>query len=66
MNGVYLQWNTIRELLSVQQRVTTEMTTRSGKRIWLRNTSGPEPFHYLVADALSIQVKPLGRKKWET
>jgi hypothetical protein len=66
MNGVYLQWNTIRELLSVQQRVTTEMTTRSGKRIWLRNTSEPEPFHYLVADALSIKAKPLGRKKWET
>lgn len=66
MNGVYLQWNTIRELLSVQQRVTTEMTTRSGERIWLRNTSEPEPFHYLMADALSIKSKPLGRKKWKT
>ena len=65
-NGVYLQWNTIRELLSVQQRVTTEMTARSGKRIWLRNTSEPEPFHYLVADALSIRSKPLGTKKWKT
>lgn len=65
-NGFYLQWNSIRELLSVQQRVTTEMTARSGKRIWLRNTSEPEPFHYLVADALSIKAKPLGRKKWET
>jgi len=65
-NGVYLQWNTIRELLSVQQRVTTEMTTKAGKRIWLRNTSEPEPFHYLVADVLSIKAKPLGRKKWKT
>lgn len=65
-NGVYLQWNTIRELLSVQKRVTTEMTTKSGKRIWLRSASEPEPFHYLVAGALSIKVKPLGVKKWET
>lgn len=65
-NGVYLQWNTIRELLSVQQRVTTEMTTKSGKRIWLRSASEPEPFHYFIAGALSIKVKPLGVKKWKT
>ena len=65
-NEVYLQWNTIRELLSLQQRVTTEMTTKTGKRIWLRNTSEPESFHYLVAGALSIKTKPLGTKRWKT
>jgi len=63
---VYLQWNTIRDLLSVQQRVTTEMMTKTGKKIWLRNTSEPEPFHYIAAEALSIKPKPLGNKKLKT
>ena len=65
-NEIYLQWNTIRELLSLQQRVTTEMTSKAGRRIWLRHTSEPEPFHYLAADALLIRTKPLGIKKWKT
>ncbi len=60
---IYMQWSTIRSLLSVQQRVTTEMTTKDGRRIYLRNTSEPEAFHHLVADALSIKPKPLGMKK---
>jgi len=47
----------------VQQRVTTEMTRREGKGIWLRGTSAPEAFHYLVADALSIKAKPLDTKR---
>lgn len=63
---VYLQWNTIRDLLSVQHRVTTEMTARSAKKIWLRNTSEPEPFHYIASQALSIKAKPLGNKKLKT
>jgi transposase len=65
-NGVYLQWSTIRELLSVQHRVTTQMTNRKGSVIRLRNTSEPEPFHYLIADILSIRPKPLGNKRMKT
>ncbi|MFQ5584870.1 MAG: hypothetical protein ACE5GL_10580, partial [Calditrichia bacterium] len=59
----FMLWSSIRRLLSVQHRVTTEMTTRAGKRIWLRNTSEPEAFHFLVADSLSIKPKPLSMKK---
>lgn len=64
--GVYYQWNTIRELLSVQQRVTTEMTNRAGDKIWIRHTSEPEDFHNLMAEAAAIKSKPLGFKKWKT
>ena len=65
-SGIYLQWHTIRELLSVQHRVTTQMTTKQGRIIWIRNTSEPEPFHYPVADALSIKTKPLSNKRMKT
>jgi transposase len=65
-NGVFLQWGTIRELLSVQHRVTTQMTNRKGDVIHLRNTSEPEPFHYLMADSLSIKPKPLWNRTVKT
>lgn len=61
--GIYMRWGTIREYLSTQTRVTTEFTTRKGKRIILRNTTEPEPFHKMVAEALSIHPKPLRRKR---
>jgi len=32
-NAIYMGWKTIRELLSLQHRVTTEMNDRDGKRI---------------------------------
>lgn len=64
--NVYMQWNTIRELLGVQQRVTTEMKNREGKKRWLRHTSEPESFHLLMANALSVKSKPMGVKKWKT
>lgn len=64
-HGIYLQWKTIRELLSTQCRVTTEMMTISGKKIWLRNTSEPEAFHYMTTQSLAINPKPLAVKKWK-
>ena len=60
--GVYLRWSTIRDLLSVQQRVTTEMKTRKRSTILIRQSTEPESFHYLVAQALKINPRPLGRK----
>ncbi|MCG2715836.1 MAG: IS1634 family transposase [Candidatus Marinimicrobia bacterium] len=63
---VYERWSSIRRRLSSQHRVTTEFTTRDKRKIWLRQTSEPETFHYLVAEALSITPKPLDRKKMIT
>ena len=61
--GIYMRWGTIRDYLSTQVRVTTEFTTRKGKQIILRNTTEPEPFHTMVAKALSIESKPLRLNK---
>ncbi|RMD87631.1 MAG: IS1634 family transposase [Calditrichaeota bacterium] len=60
---IYMRWSTIRQLLSVQQRVTTELQTLDGKMIYIRQTTEPEPFHYIVAKALGVKPKPLGMKK---
>lgn len=60
---VYMRWSTIRQLLQVQQRVTTELHTKDGKAIYIRQTTEPESFHYLVAKALGVKAKPLGIKK---
>ena len=60
---VYMRWSTIRQLLQVQQRVTTELHTKDGKAIYIRQTTEPESFHYIVAKALGVKAKPLGIKK---
>jgi len=60
---IYLRWDTIRKFLSSQVRVTTEMITKDGSKIWIRNTSEPEAFHLMVARALSIREKPLANQK---
>ncbi|MCH8011619.1 MAG: transposase, partial [Candidatus Marinimicrobia bacterium] len=58
--GIYMRWSSIRSLLSTQVRVTTEMTTRDGRKIILRNTTEPERFHQMIARSLNIDPKPLG------
>lgn len=60
---VYMRWSTIREWLSSQQRVTTEMRNRQGKWIRIRQTTEPESFNYMLAKALNIRAKPLGIKR---
>jgi len=59
----YMRWDSIRGLLSTQQRLTTSFNTEDGRRIYIRHTSEPEDFHRFVAKALGITPKPLGRKK---
>ena len=61
-NDIHLRWDTIRSLLSTQERVTTEMDKKDGGKILIRNTSEPEPFHKMITGALSIESKPLRRK----
>jgi len=61
--GVYHRWTTIRELLSVQQRVSVEIKTQKGNLLVIRDTTEPETIHYLMAQALKIKPRPLGRKK---
>ena len=59
----YMRWNTIRELLSTQQRVTTSLETQDGKQVYLRTTSEPTDFQRFVCQALNIKSRPLPMKK---
>ena len=58
-----MRWERIRALFGTQQRVATSFQNREGKKIWIRNTSEPEWFHQLIADALKIEPQPLKQTK---
>jgi len=61
-SGIYMRWSTIRDFLSSQVRVTTGMTTKDGKRIYIRNCSEAEPFHRAIYNALGLNHRPLDAK----
>jgi hypothetical protein len=54
------RWATIRSRMATWVRVTTSMTTESGRRIHLRHTSDPESFQMQVYRALGLPLKLLG------
>jgi len=60
---IFMRWERIRFLLGTQQRVTTSFENRDGKKVWIRNTSEPESFHHLIANALQIETQPLKKIK---
>ncbi|MCE1245651.1 MAG: IS1634 family transposase [Firmicutes bacterium] len=64
-NGVNYSWQTIRTLMSSQCRITTGITTQSGKRLHIRQTTTSEDFHKQIHRALSLPPKPLRMKKTE-
>jgi len=57
--GIHHRWQTIRERMATQTRVTTSITNREGKRIHFRQTTDPEPFHREIYRALNLPPKPL-------
>ncbi len=63
--GIRHNWQTIRENLSSQCRITTSVTTKDGRRIHIRQTTEPEDFHTQIFRALSLPTKPLRTKRIE-
>jgi len=61
--GLNYRWATIRKLLSTQGRVTTRLETESGKTIYIRKCSEPEPFHKTIYDALNLDYVPCKSKR---
>ncbi len=61
--GIHMQWWNIRERLSSHVRTTTSMTTKDGRRIHIRKSTEPEPFHRLIYDALGLSYYPLKSKR---
>lgn len=62
-DGIYIRWWNIRELLSSHARITTAMTNKEGKRIYIRDSSEPETFHKRIYDALSLNYYPIKAKR---
>jgi len=64
-HDIHMQWWNIREQLSSHVRITTSMTTKDGRRIHIRKSTEPEPFHRMIYDALSLSAYPLKSKRVE-
>ena len=61
--GLSMRWSGLRERLSSHVRMTTALTTQEGQRIYIRNSSVPEPFHRTIYTALGLTHSPLPAKR---
>ncbi len=61
--GIHLSWDSIRQQLATQQRITLSMTNREQKTIFVRTTSKAEAMQRKIVDALEIPSDPIGNVK---
>jgi len=61
--GLSHRWQTIRTRLATHMRVTVALTNDQGERLYLRQTTEPEPFHLEVYRALGLPPRPLKTKR---
>jgi len=58
-----LSWDSIRQQLSIQQRLTVSMTSIDQKVIYIRTTSKAETMQKKLFNALEISTDPIGNVK---
>ena len=61
--GLSHRWQTIRSHLAMQMRITLAITNDKGERLFIRQTTDPEPFHLEIYRALGLPPKPLKNKR---
>jgi len=61
--GIQLSWDSIRNIMSTQQRLTITLPTEDNKTIHLRTTTQAEARQKQLYAALSIQPDPIGKFK---
>jgi transposase len=61
--GEHLSWSRLREILSVQRRVTATFQQRDGRTLHVRKATSAEPALRLIYDALAINAAPGGVRK---
>ncbi len=61
--GLNYSWESIRQIMSTQVRVTTELTNEKKERVCIRKTTRPNPEQMEIYRALDIQQRPLSTKK---
>jgi Transposase DDE domain len=61
--GETISWSRLREILSVQQRVTATFRQRDGRTLHVRKATAAEPALRKIYDALGIDAAPGGVRK---
>jgi hypothetical protein len=61
--GETISWSRLREILSVQQRVTATFRQRDGRTLHVRKATVAEPASRKIYDALGIEAAPGGVRK---
>lgn len=61
--GINLSWESIRNIMSTQQRITITLPTKDNKTIHLRTTTKPEAQQKQIYAALHIKPDPIGKCK---
>nr|MBS0020894.1 IS1634 family transposase [Gammaproteobacteria bacterium] len=56
--GIHLSWESLRQALAGQARVTVELKRQDGKTLHVRKTTRPEPRQQAIYDALGISDRP--------
>lgn len=61
--GIHLSWESIRNTMSTQQRLTITLPTQEGNTIHLRTTTKPEVRQKQIYEALNLKPDPIGKCK---
>ena len=62
-HGIHESWSALREVLSVQRRVTASFVQRDGRTLHVRKSTRPEPDLLRIYDALGVAHQPGGVQK---
>lgn len=63
LHGIHDSWTSLREVLSVQRRVTASFEQRDGRTLHVRKATRPEPDLVRIYDALGLAHQPGGIQK---
>ena len=58
--GVHESWDTLRQTLAGQQRITTTLTRRDGRAVHVRKATRPEPPQQRINQILGLSANPGG------
>jgi len=58
--GIDDSWETLRETLATQRRVTATMQRRDGRAVHVRKATRPEPYHQTINKILALDPNPGG------
>ena len=61
--GIDDSWDTLREALGTQQRITTTLQRRDGRTVHVRKASRPEPHQQTIAKILGLSANPGGTQR---